>query len=351
MLRPTHGASSCRRRVIAWRSCLLSLLLAAAAGEVPVAAQTIETVGARALGMGGAFVAVADDSSATWWNPAALAAGPFLDVALGWTATAADESLPAARNGTWSFALATPPFGVSFYRFRTTDIRPFPTDPPSADREDRQEGVGVRSLSVSQFGVTVLHSLLTGVHVGSTVKYVRGTARTAAIAGTEASLLTIPDLLDSGDDLSGGDSEGTVDVDAGILVVAGAIRAGAVVRNLREPVFDGIRLARQVRVGAAFEGEAAATLPVTVSLDADLLRYDAGTGERRVVAIGGEHWLVRRRLAVRGGARFNTVGANDRAVTAGTSVSPRAGLFVDAYIGHGGDAGDTGWGVAARVSF
>jgi len=29
-------------------------------------------VGARAIGMGGAFVAVADDSSATFWNPAGL---------------------------------------------------------------------------------------------------------------------------------------------------------------------------------------------------------------------------------------------------------------------------------------
>ncbi len=35
-------------------------------------AQGFELVGARARGMGGAFVAVADDASATWWNPAGL---------------------------------------------------------------------------------------------------------------------------------------------------------------------------------------------------------------------------------------------------------------------------------------
>ena len=34
--------------------------------------------------MGGAFVAVADDSTATWWNPAGQAAGAFFDVTLGW---------------------------------------------------------------------------------------------------------------------------------------------------------------------------------------------------------------------------------------------------------------------------
>ena len=38
--------------------------------HVPASAQIVESVGHRALGMGGAFVAVADDSTATWWNPA-----------------------------------------------------------------------------------------------------------------------------------------------------------------------------------------------------------------------------------------------------------------------------------------
>ena len=45
------------------------LLLAASA---PVHAQVFETFGVRALGMGGAFVAVADDATATYWNPAGL---------------------------------------------------------------------------------------------------------------------------------------------------------------------------------------------------------------------------------------------------------------------------------------
>ena len=40
--------------------------------------------------MGGAFVAVANDSSATWWNPGALADGPFLDAAIGFATTEVD---------------------------------------------------------------------------------------------------------------------------------------------------------------------------------------------------------------------------------------------------------------------
>ncbi len=38
-------------------------------------AQTFETLGTRASGMGGAFVAVADDASAVYWNPAGLVLG------------------------------------------------------------------------------------------------------------------------------------------------------------------------------------------------------------------------------------------------------------------------------------
>jgi hypothetical protein len=42
---------------------------------------TIEQ-GARPLGMGGAFSAMADDANALWWNPAGLARSPFSEVTL-----------------------------------------------------------------------------------------------------------------------------------------------------------------------------------------------------------------------------------------------------------------------------
>jgi hypothetical protein len=42
--------------------------------------------GARAMGMGGAFAAVADDASALWWNPAGIARSSFTDVMVGHTA-------------------------------------------------------------------------------------------------------------------------------------------------------------------------------------------------------------------------------------------------------------------------
>ena len=315
------------------------------------AAQPFEAVGERALGMGGAFVAVANDSTATWWNPAGLASGPFLDVAIGGAAGSAESESRAFRSGAWWFSLATPPLGVSYYRFKITDIRGIPpTGTAEADREDRAAGEGIRSLSINQFGATVLHTITTGVTAGATLKFVRGTARARPFVPADASVGN-EDLLDSGDDLNGPESEGTVDADLGVLVTRGAVRVGLTVRNLREPRLGGRELSRQVRAGAAFDGNATGRVPIMVSVDADLRRYEESAGDRRVIAFGAEYWLRPQRIAVRGGGRFNTVGEQDRTVTAGASVAARAGLFIEGHAALGGDPREHGWGVAARVSF
>jgi hypothetical protein len=294
-----------------------------------VSAQAIESVGSRAQGMGGAFVAVANDSSATWWNPAGLAEGPFLDMALAHAVTSVADSVPSRREPTTSFALGTPPIGLSYYRFQITDIRrSSPTVGAAAGRQDSGGVVPVRSLSASQFGVTLLHSLTSGVHAGTTLKYVRGAAE-------------------------GEDTEQDFDLDVGLLAVAGAIRLGAVAKNLREPTFgaDEVALPRQVRIGAAFDAAASGGPPLTVAVDADVRTATFAWGDRRMVAVGAERWLLARRFGIRAGARFNTTGAEDRSATAGLTVSPRPGLYVDGHVVRGGSADDRGWGVAARVSF
>jgi long-chain fatty acid transport protein len=54
------------------RALAAGLVLAAAAQGAVASGIYSEGIGARALGMGGAFVAVADDSTAVFWNPAGL---------------------------------------------------------------------------------------------------------------------------------------------------------------------------------------------------------------------------------------------------------------------------------------
>lgn len=332
-------------RRLAW---VCGLVIASLAD--PAGAQVFEAVGSRAQGMGGAFVAVANDSSATWWNPAGLADGPFLDMATAWTTTEVTEGLPARRDQVTWFALGTPPFGVSYYRLRITDIQPpAPTAAEAGTREDGQAGIPVRSLEARQFGATILQTLLTGIHVGTTLKWVRGTLRTAV----EDELLPPSELLDRADDLEGGEAENHFDFDVGALVVTGPLRLGVVGRNLTEPEFGSgtFVLPRQVRAGAAFDVAQTGGVPLMVSVDVDAISYAAASGDRRVVAVGAEQWLLARRLGIRAGARFNMVGAEDRTGTAGISVSPRSGFYLDGHVIRGGSTDDRGWGVAARVSF
>ena len=325
-------------------------------------AQAVEVVGSRALGMGGAFVAVASDSSATWWNPAGLAAGPFVDVALARAVTESRGDRPAHRDTATWFALGTPPFGMSHYRLKITDIRPFDsTVTESGSREDRRAEVPVQSLTASQFGITLVQSLLPGFHAGATVKYLRGTVRT----GVEDGSLPAGALLDRGDEFDGGESDAAFGVDVGLIGVGGPLRLGLLVRNAIEPEFEyaigtagaglpqtgTVRFERQFRAGLAYDASATGGPRLVVAVDADVTTLEAASGDRRNVAVGVERWLWRDRLGVRGGARVNTVGAKDRAATAGLSAVVRAGLFLDAHVVGGGSDDDRGWGVAARVSF
>lgn len=292
------------------------------------------------MGMGGAFVAVADDSSATWWNPGALAAGPFLDVAAGWSRTEFRQDGELRGRATpVAVSLSTPPVGVSYYRFRITNIQPAgPTVTSPADREDGRVGVE-RSLRLHDFGVTLLSSIFPGVHVGTTLKFLRGD-----VEHTTGGI--------------GSEPESQFDADLGVLAVAGPWRIGGVIRNLRAAEFggtdgDGIRLPRQGRIGVAFDGAArrGSSAAWTLSADVDVATYAAGTGDRRVIAAGAERWLVGKRIGVRGGGRFNQVGHKERSATGGVSAAIRSGMFIEAHAVAGGSDDERGWGVGGRLSF
>ena len=147
--------------------------------------------------------------------------------------------------------------------------------------------------------------------------------------------------------------ENRLDLDVGVIVAAGPIRLGAAMRNVRQPEFaDGaFTLPRQTRIGAAIDVEKAGGPPLILAIDADARRYSTATGERRVIAVGAEQWLWRRRIGVRAGARFNRVGAEERAATAGVSVGIRNGLYVEGQTTRGGSDAERGWALGTRVTF
>jgi len=299
-------------------------------------AQTLDTVGIRAAGMAGAFVAVASDSSAIWWNPGALPAGPFVDVSIGHVAASDAGTGSRAESGTTAFALMLPVAGFHVARYSIAGTAPA-RGPLAASR-----------VAVSQAGVTVVQSLAWGVHLGGTLKYLRGSAvaepRIGPLAGS----------ADRARALDPPDSEGAWDADLGLAVVNRGWRLGLLARQLAAPEFgtgdSAIRLGRLVRAGVAFDAAAADGPPVIVAADIDLTTTSGPDGARRDLALGLERWLRAGRLGLRAGVRASTVDEARAIGTGGVSLMVRSGMFLDISAGSGGSGRPT-WGAAARVNF
>src|SRR5216117_1491317 len=95
------------------------------------AAQIYENIGIRAQGMSGAFVAVADDATTTWWNPAGLASGGLFNGILEF-----DRADTPAGTRSRAVAFNVPSLGLSYYRLALNGMRsPDPTGSSSANRE------------------------------------------------------------------------------------------------------------------------------------------------------------------------------------------------------------------------
>ena len=324
-------------------------------------AQIYETVGTRAQGMAGAFVAVADDATATWWNPAGIASGALLGLSIEHSALQAPAGEvttgPGWESGVNGFALTVPSLGLSYYRLRISEIAPLlsSTAPGGGVRED-EVAVSLRSVSLSQFGATfgqslgehlvlasTLRLLRGGQAIGSTVVPATGRSSTADSAFAQAADLDV-------------DAQYRIDLDVGVMVTVGGMRVGGSVRHLREPEFGegatAIQLERQARIGAAWlGGERGVLSGWTVAFDADVTRTDTALGPVRHLAGGAEAWLWKRRLGLRGGLSTNALGDKARSTSVGLSLSPRAGLSLDGALTRGADETLEGWSAALRMTF
>jgi hypothetical protein len=284
-------------------------------------AQAAPPVGVRAAGMAGAFVGVADDASAVYWNPAGLASGAFFSLVL----DRSELKAPAGQNSpdfnVTFVAIGTPPLGVTYYR--TT----FPVVPQGQASFAGQPPGGPELLVAHQFGVTVDQSLHDGLAVGATVKAIRGIT---------------PDA-----------SKTAFDADIGVMASGSVARAGLVVRNAFEPELSSgqgpVRLERSVRGGVSL------LLRETVRLaaDADFTRADVLGGRWRDAAVGAEvHPL--QRAWVRSGVHWNTAGgplAAAPVMAVGGSAAVYGSLLVDAQVSVGSKNGNRGWGVGLRYNF
>jgi len=305
--------------------------------------------------MGGAFVAVADDASAAFWNPAGFAAGSYLslvlDVAgaeLGNGVAAGEDSLLRASRSGGLIALGAPMFGLSYSRVRMTAVD-FSTGSSADSRNPPMtDAIRLTNLVTHAAGATLVQSISQGLAVGATLKLVRGIA-----ASTTRPARDPDSLLDEAEALVG--QESTVfDADLGAMATFGRIKAGLAVRNVTEPEFEAagdggpVRLDRQVRTGIAVSPAPGWLLAV----DLDVLRTTALAGSRRNLAFGTEGRVVRRAF-VRGGLRFDTAADHDRSptVSVGGSYAATAQLLIDAEVTTGSDRTARGWGISGRIVY
>lgn len=281
----------------------------------PASAQGLEVVGTRALGMGGAFVAVADDPTALYWNPAGF---PRSNLATAVVEHVAHDIEGGPDGSATLGAIGTPPLALGYYRLRTPTLT----------------AGGAGPLVTHNVGATLAQSLGQYVDIGTTIRYVHGEI--------------------------GSRSHNTADLDLGALVVVRNVRAGLLVRNVLEPEFEtvepdvaeqhvAVALDRQVRAGAAWQSTSSAT---TVACDVDLTKTETVFGTRRHVAIGGEHWFGARRLGARAGLRLNTIDDDAEPVgSAGVSVRMTASFYLDGQLTRGGDDRDRSWGISLRFAY
>jgi hypothetical protein len=310
-------------------------------------AQTFDAVGIRAQGMGGAFVAVADDATAVYWNPGAMATVGLFSAVVEWNDGALGRpgfdadgrpfggTLGLQEQTGTLVGVGVPPLGVAYYRLRSTGFA-------GSLAADRPAGRGA-SLTTDNLAVNLLHSLAEGVHVGAALRGVRGAAASGFTEGGDAEAVAeaaraLPTR-----------ASWAFDVDAGVLVVRGRWRAGLTARNLAAASFltpggEELELSRQVRVGVAFTPRAA----TTVAVDADLTRTVTEIGNSRRLAFGLEQ-VITPRVTARGGFHVNTADDARPAAAFGASVAVRSSIWIDAQATIGAHDAERRWGVGLRM--
>jgi hypothetical protein len=304
--------------------CLTSILTLLAAGV----ANAQGPVGTRASGMAGAFVAVADDASAVYWNPAGVATGALLsaviDIGGARPSTPQSQVIAAEEDRTSMVGVSATSIGVAYYRFPTYGIAS--VDPAVTGSQSREEvRTSVHAITTFTAGVSLVQSLTEHIVIGVTPKFMRGE-----------------------------DASSEFDADAGVMLSASRFRLGLIGRNLTTPTFESdataVSLDREVRVGGAWGSGWTGVSRVILSVDADVMTRVTPSGDRRDVAGGAETWWFSQRFGLRAGVRRSTIGDARPAAAAGISAGLRPGMLLEAHLLRGQDD-ERSWSVGARMTF
>lgn len=315
-----------RQRIAALALLVFVLLLA-----MPVQAVDL---GARAMGMGGAYAALANDAAAVYWNPAGLAEVSVVSVtpvvavettARGdlsnfqkLTGTESNVTLPTGdftlgASGAGLAGIVTKRFGITYLPEATLSAEfLFRSDPPPEGAEPISGNGSKFSARASIYNDTVVSGALPlakapfglgGVNVGANLKFIRGRHFSAekTLEVTEPGQLGEPVRLNQ-------DSTGNgFGLDLGAQgKLTDKIRFGVVARDLVNSVsWSGV--VPEPRK-PAFQAGVALKAPLGLTLAADLENAELGGDRATRLRLGLEESLFGI-LAVRAGYRTNP-GAN-----------------------------------------
>ena len=267
-------------------------------------------VGARALGMGGAFVAVANDASAMYWNPAGIAQLFQSEAFFAHANWIADIQF---NYGGVIVPLAE--FGVVGVNFTSLSM-----DEMERTTEEQPEGTG-QTFSAGSFavGVSYARDLTEWFSIGGNVKYISEhiwNSGASGIAVDVGTLFTTPlpglkfgagitnfgeKMRISGDDLL---------VQKDISPNQG--NNANVNANLSTDRFD---LPLTLRIGLSYE-------PLSTEDQQLLLAVDAAhpNDNRESISFGGEYSVFQRMISVRGGYKALGINDSEEELTAGAGI-------------------------------
>jgi hypothetical protein len=278
-----------------------------------LSAQTWGQVGERSQGMGGAFVAVADDASAIYWNPAGLATGSTFDAQIDLNSPRHTSDGPSQGRNLFVGA-SLPVLALAYYRTH-------PAVSTSGDRKTEGSGeLRVSALEVQNAGISLVQTVVKTLVMGSTLRLAHGGDRTA------------------------------FDLDLGTMASMGEVRVGVAARNLRKS----LDTQRQVRLGVAFVPRSLPNGvfgPFSAAFDIDLTETNTIFGNQREAALGSEQWWAHGLVGTRFGVHWNTIKANERAVAGGFTVKLPSSMFAEGHMTKSESGNETGWGAGLRVTF
>jgi hypothetical protein len=294
--------------------------------------------GAKAAAMSGAFTAVANDTTAFYWNPAGYAFGPAAHGGVHW----GESDMDRGDGTTFADEAAGFSLGVTFMGVGGTFFK-------ESSSLAAGDSLASRGLETFDLSLSILQSLpLDDLVIAGNIHYLRGEGHElleslASLAPEERT----PEAVRGRVLKTEGETSSTASVDLGALYQPNDwLRLGVMWRRLFEPGFrlpsgEELVLPRHARAGAAF------FLPreTTLAFDFDLTEQGGVDQTWRELSLGVDKRFFEDALSLRAGLRAEAGGAEGArpAFSGGAAVRVRFLVLEAAYQGSSGKRDEALW--------